>query len=317
MNRTSRTVPAVLLLALLAAPLALAQDEPPAQDAPPKEDQAQSPQAAVLASVAWKSGPAKVDIGTMAEIELLPEYVFAGGDDTRRLMEMMNNLPTHREQGFVAPASLDWFVVFEWDDSGYVKDDEKDELDAEGMLDALRRGQERANVELKRRGWATLTVEGWEQPPKYDAETHNLEWAPRLRSSSGGASINYNTRLLGRRGVMEVVLVVGPEKLQDTLPLFKALLKTYAFKSGERYAEYREGDKLAQYGLTALVTGGAVAVAAKTGLLATLAKFFAKLGKGIVLVVIAVLAALKAAAGRLFGRKHGPASEYEPPASDS
>jgi len=67
--------------------------------------------------------------------------------------------------------------------------------------------------------------------------------------------VNYNTRLLGRKGVMEVSLVVDPEKLSATMPAYQALLKDYDFKQGERYAEFRQGDKIAKYGLAALVTG--------------------------------------------------------------
>ena len=40
--------------------------------------------------------------------------------------------------GFVAPAGEDWFAVFEFDDVGYVKDDEKDSLDANALLDSIK-----------------------------------------------------------------------------------------------------------------------------------------------------------------------------------
>ena len=61
--------------------------------------------------------------------------------------------------------------------------------------------------------------------------THNLEWA--IRAESGDRPIiNYNTRLLGRKGVMEVILIVKPDALAETLPTFKELLKDYSFKSG-------------------------------------------------------------------------------------
>ena len=75
--------------------------------------------------------------------------------------------------------------------------------------------------------------------------------------------VNYNTRLLGRRGVMTVSLVVDPNQVAATVPAFNDLLKSYSFNSGQGYAEFRAGDKIAKYGLTALVAGGAGAVAAK------------------------------------------------------
>ena len=44
------------------------------------------------------------------------------------------------------------------------------------------------------------------------------------------------------------------------------LLTDYRFNSGDSYADWRPGDKVAEYGLTGLIVGGAVAAAVKTGL---------------------------------------------------
>ncbi len=137
-----------------------------------------------------------------------------------------------------------------------------------------------------------MNIVGWDQPPRYNEETHNLEWAIR-GESEGEKVINYNTRLLGRKGVMEVNLVVDPDKLAATLPAYQEILTAYSFKNGERYAEYRAGDKLAKYGLTALIAGGAATVAVKTGLFATLALFLKKAWKLVVIAVVGVAAFLK------------------------
>src|SRR5438270_10024493 len=92
---------------------------------------------------------------------------------------------------------------------------------------------------------------------------------------------------------MEVKLVVDPEKLQTAIPAYQSLLKDYSYKSGERYAEYRQGDQLAKYGLAALITGGAAAVAVKTGLIASLIVFLKKGWKLAVVAVAAVVARFK------------------------
>ena len=39
--------------------------------------------------------------------------------------------------------------------------------------------------ERKKRGWPPLEIEGWEVAPRYNAESHNLEWAVKARSPSG------------------------------------------------------------------------------------------------------------------------------------
>ena len=168
------------------------------------------------------------------------------------------------ELGVVAPAGEDWFAVFEFDDVGYVKDDEKDSLDANALLDSIKKGTEAGNQERLKRGWPTMTILGWETPPRYNEITHNLEWAIRAQSD-GEPVVNHNTRLLGRGGVMEVTLVTNPATLAETLPKFKTMLEGFEFKQGRRYAEFRAGDRTAAYGLTGLIVGGGTAALVKTG----------------------------------------------------
>jgi uncharacterized membrane-anchored protein len=251
----------------------------------------------VLSSVSWTQGPGSADIGTWATIQVPSEHLYAGAADTQRLLEMMQNPISGHELGFLAADDLEWFAVFEFDASGYVKDDEKAELDAGNILAALRDANDEGNEEREKRGWTTLEIEGWAVPPHYDETTHNLEWATTARASAGSKVVNHNTRLLGRRGVMNVTLVVDPEQLAAVLPEYKAALSDFEFKSGQAYGEFVTGDKVAEYGLTALVAGGAGALAVKSGL-------FGKLWKLLVVGAIAVAGFVK----RLFLRGRPAAS---------
>ena len=214
--------------------------------------------------VNWQKGPSVGDLGTTAQVKVPEGYLFVGAKDTKTIMEANHNPITGREMGFVAPAGEDWFAVFEFDDVGYVKDDEKDSLDATALLDSIKSGTEAGNKERVKRGWPTMTILGWETPPRYNDITHNLEWAIRAQSA-GAPVVNHNTRVLGRGGVMEVTLVTDPTTLAETLPKFKAMLEGFQFKQGQKYAEFRAGDKTAAYGLTGLIVGGGTAALVKTG----------------------------------------------------
>lgn len=227
----------------------------------------------------WTKGPAIAQLETIAEVRLPEGFMATKGDDTRRILEAMQNPPSGREVGLIINIPEDWFVVFQFDDIGYVKDDERGSLDPNAMLESIKRGTEQGNKERAMRGWAPFTVIGWEQPPNYDPQTHNLQWAIR-GESQGQPVVNYNTRLLGRNGVMGVTLVVDPPLLQKTLPQFRVLLGGYTFTKGKGYAEWVPGDKVAAIGLTALVTGGAAAVAVKSGLFKYLWKILLVAGAG-------------------------------------
>jgi uncharacterized membrane-anchored protein len=241
--------------------------------------------------IKWQKGPSSGGLGNFAQIKIPEKYIFAGGEDTKLLMEAMQNPVSGRELGFLAPEKARWFIVFEYDDTGYIRDDEKGSLDATAMLESIKAGNEEGNKERVERGWPKLEITGWEQPPHYDEKSNNLEWAIRGQSE-GRPVVNFNTRILGRGGVMRVTLVTGPEELNATLPQYKAALADFSYNSGHKYAEYRQGDKLATYGLSALVVGGATAAAVKSGAF----KWLWKVGG---LAVLAALGFVK----KLFGRR--------------
>ena len=218
----------------------------------------------VYEEIKWQKGPSVGDLGDTAQVKVPDGYVFADARDTRSIMEANHNPTTGREIGFVAADGENWFAVFEFSDVGYVKDDEKDSLDADALLSSIKDATAAGNQERMKRGWPTMTIVGWETPPRYNELSHNLEWAIRAQSE-GEPVINHNTRLLGRGGVMEVTLVVDPSLLQETMPKFKAMLAGFDYKQGHKYAEFRAGDRTAAYGLTGLIVGGGTAALVKTG----------------------------------------------------
>jgi len=254
----------ILIVVCICALIAVGQNNRKKQKAQAEPSPSPSPTWESLGDVKFQKGPTLGELGTTAKVKVPDGFVFAGGNDTRLIMETMQNPTSGRELGFLAPAGEDWFAVFEFDEVGYVKDDEKGSLDAEALLNSIKEGTEESNKERVRRGWSTLHVVGWETPPRYDEGTHNLEWAVRAESE-GKPIVNYNTRLLGRGGVMEVTLVTDPSTLAETLPKFKTMLAGFDFSTGQRYSEFRPGDKMAAYGLTGLIVGGGAAVLAKSG----------------------------------------------------
>ena len=132
-----------------------------------------------LLAIKWIEGPCTADIGDWAIINVPEGYIFCKGDDTRKIMESMGNVPSHEEEGFLADSESDWYIVFEFSEIGYVKDDEKDTLDIDAMLESIKKGTEKSNKYRKERGFPSLTVTGWEVEPHYDEITNNLEWAIR------------------------------------------------------------------------------------------------------------------------------------------
>jgi uncharacterized membrane-anchored protein len=254
-------------------------------------------------------GPGKARLDDVAELAVPAGYVFIDGKGTRALLKSKGEPTSGQEVGLLISTNEGWSVFFEFSEIGYVKDDDKDKLDADKLLESIKRSNSEANKERQKAGNSPLEIVGWEVPPKYDSTTHNLEWAIRA-TTEGRPLLNYNTRLLGRTGVMEAVLVCDPEELSKTLPVFRELLTGYSFGSGQTYAEFKQGDKVAKVGLAALVLGGAAVGAAKLGLFAYLAVFFKKAWKLIVVAVAVLAASVKKLFGKLFGNKSGSGTNY-------
>jgi uncharacterized membrane-anchored protein len=218
----------------------------------------------------WTAGPVAGNLGSRATVNVPAGYFFLDSRATRTFLEENENIPDGDELGTILRVSPDgddyWFAVFSYSDTGYIDSSDRNSLDADALMKSMREGSRRGNEARRERGWSTLELEGWHQPPFYDSATNNLTWTTRL-SSDGAPIVNHSVRLLGRSGMMSAQLVADVETVDAATREFDEVLQGYTFNAGQRYAEFRTGDKLAGYGLTALIAGGAGAAAVKSGLL--------------------------------------------------
>lgn len=244
---------------------------------------------AKLRALNWIKGPTTVDVAGNSKLVVPEGYVFLDKANTAKFDEIWQNLSSGNEV-MIAPTSLDWSAYLEFADEGYVKDDEK--IDAPALLKTMKENTEEANKERRSRGWAELHIIDWASPPAYNQATKRLEWATILESE-GNRGANFYTKILGRRGYTSLVMVSSVRDMPAAEAELNKVLAGYRFNDGETYAEYKPGDKVAEYGLAALVLGGAAAIATKKGFWAVLASFFAAAWKFIVAAAIGAGAWLK------------------------
>lgn len=260
----------------------------PAESRASKRDEALK-----AAGVKLQAGPATVPLGKVAQLKLPNGYSFVGPDSLDRFYQLTQNVRSGNEAGVVV--GPDWMLFFDYDEIGYVKDEDKDKLNAEKLMKTMAENQEEANASRKKRGWDELKLKSWATPPHYDEKTHNLKWAINLSSSQDGFKdtwINESIRLLGRSGVMNVTIVGGTDVFKAAEQATDQLLaQNFSYVSGQKYSEFKAGDKVAAYGLSALVLGGAGVMAAKAGLFAKLGILLGKFWKMIVLVFAGIAAA--------------------------
>jgi uncharacterized membrane-anchored protein len=253
-----------------------------------------------IPGVTLQHGPSIAKLGNVAELKLPEGYAFVGPDSLDKFFELTRNFRNGKEVGVLLSPER-WMLFFDYNDVGYVKDDDKDKLDAAKFYATLKEGEKSSNEARRQRGWSELQFQGWEKKPYYDEKTNNLKWALRLSSSADqhqSISINQDIRLLGRGGYVTATLVTDAASFATDSIAADNLLTDFSYVSGQKYAEYKKGDKLAEYGLAALVVGGAGAVALKAGLFAYLAKFWKAIVAAVVAVGVGIAKFFKKISGR-------------------
>lgn len=272
------------------------------------------------AKAVQKAGPADIVLRDQAHLKLPEGYVWVPTPAAAQLMRAMGNRTDDTFLGAIFPADdADWMAVVKFVKEGYIKDDDAKEWNADDLLKSLKEGTEAANEERAKRGIPAIEVTGWAQKPEYEAGTHRLVWSA-LSKRKGGADdnqgVNYNTYALGRDGYLSLNLITNAKDIDKYKPDAARLLTALQYDDGKKYADFNAStDKVAAYGLAALVAGVAVK---KLGLFAIILAFAAKFAK---LAIVAVGAALWGVA-KIFKKKQpevvaAPAAAVAPPPSDT
>lgn len=302
---------------LLLATLALCATSVYAENAPADAGSTQDKSAQLLASLKPEHGTIKLPNG-IATLQLNDDFYYLSPEDSERLLTKgWGNPPGDKTLGMIIPQATSplsdegWGVVITYNDDGHVSDEDAAKIDYTKLLKDMKEADESDNAKRKQEGYAGLHLLGWAEPPYYDAQSHKMYWAKELKADDASANtLNYNIRVLGRQGVLELTAVAAMgdfPKIKQEMPKVLAFTN---FDAGNRYTDYNAGtDKLAAYGIAALVAGG---IAAKAGLFAKLGVLLLAFKKFIIIGLAAVGAFLRKLFGRS-GKKSAAQGESQPP----
>ncbi len=282
---------ALLALALLvwSAPL-LAQSSDPDSESMTAEQ--------FEASLDFQQGDIPLGDG-VATLHVPEGYRYLAPDDAARLLtEGWGNPPGGSTLGMLFPADVSplndegWGVVITFDEDGYVDDEEAAEIDYAKLLREMREGMAEENEERARLGYESLALIGWAAPPRYDSAANKLYWAKELKfGDAEDHTLNYNIRVLGRRGVLVLNAVASMDQLEPIEADMRNVLDLVEFNPGHRYADFVPGtDKVAAYGIGALIAGK---VAAKAGFFKVILAGLLAMKKVVIVAVLGIGAAIR------------------------
>lgn len=247
------------------------------------------------AEKAMKRGPQEIRLRSQATLALPEGYGYVPTAEATRVMKSMGNSAGSTFIGLIIPLdeNKQWFVSVDFDDAGYIKDDDAKDWNADDMLENLKEATEKGNEQRQKLGIPSIQVTRWIQSPTYDSSAHHLVWSAEVRLKNRkdpDPTINFNTYVLGREGYISMDLVAAASEIGQDKSDAKKLLGAVNFNDGKRYSDFdASSDKVAAYGLAALVGG---VVAHKLGLLAMIGVLFAKFAKVIAVGALALTGGL-------------------------
>jgi uncharacterized membrane-anchored protein len=274
---------------------------------PALADQAPYPETAEaydaeIARLHWRKGPGNYDLGdSHARVSLPQNIEILTGAEAERMAFLNNGIELPQTVAMARTRTSDAIIYVDYYADGFVTDTDWSEIDAAALLEDIRDSTEAANAERASNGFAPMHTIGWLIAPTYDPARNTARWAVELEES-GERFANIQVIKLGRHGYHQITWA-GPVHGADGTPMFlQAMIDGHSYDDGFRYADYVEGDKLAGFGIGALVTASAIGSKPGKGVIAAIVATVVLIAKKAWFVVLGGLAAIGAFLKRLFNR---------------
>ena len=241
-------------------------------------------------TIHYKTGAIALNNG-VAHLTMPAGFKFVDATQSQYILETIwRNPPDNKVLGMIVSDSFhlnnleaDWAFVLSYEAMGYVKDDDADKIKYDELLADLKKGAEEANIERKKLGYDAMHLVGWASAPYYDKENKVLHWAKEFtgdeQREAGNNTLNYEIRVLGRKGVLSMNAVATMDQLPEVKKRIPQVLQMASFDKGYKYEEFDSGvDNVAAWTIGGLVAGKLLA---KAGILVYLLKFWKILALGI------------------------------------
>ncbi len=210
---------------------------------------------------AASKGPVDVPLLDEAVLHVPAGEVFVPQPQADRLLNLLGNPGANPDMpGLLLPRDprARWYMPIHFHKTGHVRDDDARTWNADELLRGVRADTDAQNRAREKAHMPGMEVEGWSQPPTYDAARQRLVWV--LTSHEVDAkpdaprTVNYNAFALGRDGFFSMNLVAALDDLPALRPVADQQLAALEYNPGKRYADFDpKTDRVAAFGLGGLV----------------------------------------------------------------
>jgi len=227
--------------------------------------------------------------GGMASLKVPAGFKYLNAQQSQFVInKVWGNPPRPDVLGMLFPengnpyAESSYAFIISFDEVGFVKDEDADEIDYKGMLKEIQESEKDINAERVKEGYDAIHLVGWAQSPFYDKNRKVLHWAKELKFGTGNDEhvLNYDVRVLGRKGVLSLNAVSSISGLPLVKEHITEVLAMPEFTAGNRYKDFDEStDNIAAYTIGGLVAGK---ILMKVGFWAMILKFWKLIAGGLI-----------------------------------
>ncbi len=230
---------------------------------------------------------------SLATLVVPPGFKYLNGKQADYvLVNLWGNPPQSGSLGMLfleqyGPADYSsWAVDISFEEEGYISDEDAADMNFDELETQMKEESIESSKAREEAGYGKMLFLGWAKKPYYDSANKKLHWAMKFEVDADDLGLNYNIRMLGRRGYLVLNIIGTVNQLEEIEPYVETILPSVNFNESHTYADFDpEYDKVAAYGIGALVAGK---VLAKAGIWVALLKFWKVIAIGAVAAGAAV-----------------------------
>lgn len=229
----------------------------------------------IESSINYQTG--KISFDSIGVIEVPAGYKYVDAEQSKYILTELWGNPDGECLGMLMPEasgvfSTDSYVfIIEYDPMGYVEDDDADDIDYDDLLKTMKEDTKKESENREKGGFGTIELIQWASKPYYDSDKKTLHWAKEYSFNGDSThTLNYNVRILGRKGVLVMNAVSSIDQLPKVQSNIDKVHSSFSFNDGLKYADFDPDiDEVAAWTIGGLVAGKLLA---KAGILALLLK---------------------------------------------
>jgi uncharacterized membrane-anchored protein len=198
--------------------------------------------------------PARAPLGPDAFVRLSEDLIIVPHDQAARLLTLWDlPVPPDLVALLLGPKGMASPGIIRFVPAGFVDATEAAAFNADDLQSSLSDTIERGNPDRIQQQLPELEVRDWVQPPRYDAEAHQISWAalilPKTAPLGTDGEITFNTIGFGRHGYIRLSLATSVQEAAEVGQMFDTFLAGLGFQAGTAYADVQPTDKRAPGGL--------------------------------------------------------------------